>query len=203
MTFDIDDPGRAIGATLYGPDQEKIGKIGHLYLDDVTGRPEWVTVATGLFGRRESFVPVEDAREVEEGIAVPFDKDVVKDAPNVDPDDGHISPEEEGELFAYYARKRGQSSQGDGSNGEDHRHDEDRPDHGVGEVRRDDGVGEEQRSAAGESDMPAPGAASGQEAPTGQPGGTRLRRWTETTYETVQVPVQRERVAYEDETDGS
>jgi sporulation protein YlmC with PRC-barrel domain len=31
-----------IGGTLYGSDGEKIGRIGQLFLDDETGRPEWL-----------------------------------------------------------------------------------------------------------------------------------------------------------------
>ena len=37
---------------------DKVGSIGVVYLDDATEEPTWVTVHTGLFGTRESFVPL-------------------------------------------------------------------------------------------------------------------------------------------------
>ena len=59
--MDTNDHGRLIGQTLYSSDNEKIGKIGQVFLDDETGRPEFLTVNTGLFGMSESFVPAADA----------------------------------------------------------------------------------------------------------------------------------------------
>ncbi|MGI8947903.1 MAG: PRC-barrel domain-containing protein, partial [Ornithinimicrobium sp.] len=80
---------------------DKIGKVGQVYLDDESGNPEWVTVKTGLFGGSESFVPVRDASSTGNEVRVPYSKDKVKDAPRVD-EDGHISPEQEEELYRYY-----------------------------------------------------------------------------------------------------
>ncbi len=79
----------------------KIGGVGQIYLDDQTGEPNWVTVKTGLFGTSESFVPLSGASISGSDIVVAYDKDTVKDAPRVDPD-GHLSPEEEESLYAYY-----------------------------------------------------------------------------------------------------
>ncbi len=90
------------GRTVYDSDNDKIGKAGQVYLDDETGQPEWVTVNTGLFGTNESFVPLREASLTEDGVSVPYTKDKVKDAPNVDPDAGHITPEEEQHLYEYY-----------------------------------------------------------------------------------------------------
>jgi|SRR5215204_405754 len=53
---------------------EKIGEIGLIYLDDITGEPEWVTVRTGLFGTAESFVPLRGARIAGNDIQVDYDK---------------------------------------------------------------------------------------------------------------------------------
>lgn len=88
--------------TVYTSDNDKIGKAGQVYLDDESGQPEWVTVNTGLFGTHESFVPLREASLTDEGVTVPYSKDKVKDAPNVDPDAGHITPEEEQHLYEYY-----------------------------------------------------------------------------------------------------
>ncbi|MFJ5730969.1 hypothetical protein [Streptomyces paradoxus] len=58
---------------------------------------------TGLFGTSESFVPLHDAAVVEDHLEVPYDKDKVKDAPNVDVDaGGHLSEQEEHRLYEHY-----------------------------------------------------------------------------------------------------
>jgi stress response protein YsnF len=110
MSFD-DQPtahsaNQFIGRTVYGPDDEKIGKIGQVYLDDETGRPEFATVGTGLFGTSESFIPLDKAQVIEDKVLVPYDKDMVKDAPHVDPDSGaghaHLDEAEEERLYQHY-----------------------------------------------------------------------------------------------------
>ncbi|MFF8925718.1 DUF2382 domain-containing protein [Streptomyces longwoodensis] len=82
---------------------KKIGDVKHVFLDDMTGAPEWVSVKTGLFGGHESFVPIRDARVVEDHVEVPYSKGMVKDAPHVDVDNGgHLSEEEEHRLYDHY-----------------------------------------------------------------------------------------------------
>ena len=97
---------RVIGQDVYDESGEKIGSAAEVYLDDETGRPEWVTVRTGLFGTRESFVPIRDADLTDNGVRVPVSKDRVKDAPKIDTD-GHLSPQEEQELYRYYGLGNG------------------------------------------------------------------------------------------------
>jgi len=89
------------GSDAYGSDGEKIGSVGQVYLDDQTGQPAWVTVNTGLFGMNESFIPLSDASFSGDRLTVPYDKNKVKGAPNV-ASDGHLSPDEERELYSYY-----------------------------------------------------------------------------------------------------
>jgi len=91
-----------IGRDLVTSSGDKIGRIGQIFLDDETGQPEWVTVHTGLFGTNESFVPLKDANFSEQGLAVPYDKSRIKDAPNIDVEAGHLSREEEAQLYDYY-----------------------------------------------------------------------------------------------------
>src|SRR6478609_11419231 len=92
---------RVIGQDVYDESGEKIGSAAEVYLDDETGEPEWVTVRTGLFGTKESFVPIRDADLTGDGLRVPVSKERVKDAPKIDTD-GHLSPQEEQELYRYY-----------------------------------------------------------------------------------------------------
>jgi uncharacterized protein (TIGR02271 family) len=92
---------QVIGTTAIDADGDKIGKVSEVYLDDETGRPEWATVHTGLFGTKETFVPLAQAELSGEQLRFPYDKAKVKDAPKVDTD-GHLSPQEEQELYRYY-----------------------------------------------------------------------------------------------------
>ena len=50
-----------IGADVVDPDNDKVGKVGQVYLDSDTNEPTWVSVKTGLFGMSETLVPVDDA----------------------------------------------------------------------------------------------------------------------------------------------
>ena len=90
-----------IGTTAYDTSGDKVGKVGQVYFDDSSGEPEWVTVNTGLFGTNETFDPVRDAELSGDRLVLSHDKDRVKDAPNVS-EDGHLSPDEERDLYAHY-----------------------------------------------------------------------------------------------------
>jgi uncharacterized protein (TIGR02271 family) len=92
---------RVIGADVYDADGDKIGTASEVFLDDQSGNPEWVTVTTGLFGTKETFVPIRDADLTDNGVRVPVSKAAVKDAPKIDTD-GHLSPQEEQELYRHY-----------------------------------------------------------------------------------------------------
>ncbi|TQN43203.1 uncharacterized protein (TIGR02271 family) [Blastococcus colisei] len=89
-----------IGSTAVGP-EGKLGTVGEVYLDDETGRPEWATIRTGMFGTKEAFIPLAQADLTGEDLRVPYDKDTVKNAPHIGTD-GHLSPAEETELYRYY-----------------------------------------------------------------------------------------------------
>ena len=95
---------------VVGSDGENIGKVGEVYVDDASGQLSWVTVKTGLFGSRESFVPLDDATVNDDTITVPYDKAMIKDAPHAEPGDP-LSPEQEDELYRYYNISAGMSTQ--------------------------------------------------------------------------------------------
>ena len=86
---------------VVGSDGEKIGRVGQVYVDDASGRLSWVTVKTGLFGTRESFVPMDNATVSDDTVTVPYDKAMIKDAPHAEPGEP-LSVEEEDELYRYY-----------------------------------------------------------------------------------------------------
>src|SRR4051812_40496253 len=90
-------------------DGGKIGTLAEGYLDAEKRKPEGAIVRVGLFGRGNTFVPLEGADREGDIVRVRYDKDQVKDAPKADPD-GELSVEEEDRLFDHYGVSRGQSA---------------------------------------------------------------------------------------------
>lgn len=101
------------GQDLIGRDGDKLGKIEEIYLDTDTDQPEWALVTTGMFGTKQSFVPISGAIREGDSVRVPFGKTTVKDAPNVDPD-GRLSEREEQELYRHYGMDYGSGGSGAG-----------------------------------------------------------------------------------------
>ncbi|HEY9437142.1 MAG TPA: PRC and DUF2382 domain-containing protein [Streptomyces sp.] len=99
------DSGELDGLSVYDSDGEKVGSVGRVYVDDDTGKPDWITVKTGMFGMKESFVPLAGARRVGSDLHVTHPKERVKDAPRVDAD-AHLSVAEEEELYRHYGLTR-------------------------------------------------------------------------------------------------
>ncbi len=89
------------GRTMVGSDGEKIGKISDIYEDPATGKPEWATVSSGLFGTKSNFVPLAGATASGEDVRAHVTKEQVKDAPGVE-NDGELSEQEEQRLFEHY-----------------------------------------------------------------------------------------------------
>lgn len=195
-----------IGRDVIGSEGQKIGTAGQVYFDDVSGQPDWVTVNTGLFGMNESFVPLHSAQFSEDRLTVPFDKDTVKDAPNIDPSDGHLSPEDEAELYRYYGmdsqyesdtplpRQTGTSDVARGESGGARFTDEDgvSDNDGMSGRTSDPGVAEDDAMTRSEERLQV-----GTESR--QTGRARLRKYVTTEEQTVTVPVTREEVRVERE----
>jgi uncharacterized protein (TIGR02271 family) len=89
------------GRTLVDNDGDKIGTVEEVYTDSEGGQPEWALVHTGLFGTKNSFVPLRGASPNGENIRVAVTKQAVKDSPGVDADQ-QLSEEEERRLFDHY-----------------------------------------------------------------------------------------------------
>jgi uncharacterized protein (TIGR02271 family) len=97
------------GREVVDREGDKIGSLEEVYLDTDSGQPEWATVHTGLFGMKQSFVPLREASPAGGKVRVPFSKDQVKDAPSVDPD-GELSTQEEQQLYTHYGMTSAASS---------------------------------------------------------------------------------------------
>jgi uncharacterized protein (TIGR02271 family) len=98
---DIDTVRTWEGRTMLDRDGSRIGSIDAIYLEDQTGQPEWALVNTGLFGTESTFVPLAQATQTGEEVRIPYDKQLVKDAPRVDPD-GPLSEAEERQVWRHY-----------------------------------------------------------------------------------------------------
>lgn len=88
-------------ATVFDRSNQKIGRVGQVYLDDQTQAPNWVTVKTGLFGMKEYFIPLDGSERAEKRITVPFDKALVLASPRTEVDQ-NLSPSEEDALYNHY-----------------------------------------------------------------------------------------------------
>ena len=104
------------GRTVFDADGSKVGKIEDVFADARTGRPAWATVSSGLFGRRHHFVPIEHAREVEDGVAIPVAGQLIKGAPDVDAD-GDLSRDDERTLYRHYGMDDGEVDGSDATAG--------------------------------------------------------------------------------------
>ncbi|WWR52291.1 PRC-barrel domain-containing protein [Streptomyces sp. SCSIO 30461] len=99
MQTDI-DPRSLIGRKAFDRNGTKIGTVDEVYLDDATGVPEWAAVRTGLFSR-DAFVPLEPSELATDGLHIPFERALIKDAPDFGVG-RHLSPEQELQLYHHY-----------------------------------------------------------------------------------------------------
>ncbi|MDA0184378.1 PRC and DUF2382 domain-containing protein [Solirubrobacter phytolaccae] len=88
------------GKAVLDRDGEKAGTLGALYLDE-DDRPAYAGVQTGLFRRRESIVPLDGARPLDDDVQVPYTLDQIRSAPNVDAD-VNLTDDEQDQLAAHY-----------------------------------------------------------------------------------------------------
>lgn len=89
------------GANVLSEDGAVLGSMGQLYVDDATGEPSWVTVATHTAGNPESFAPLNGATLDGQDVRLPYTHAKVYESPKMS-QDGHLSPEEEQHLLRYY-----------------------------------------------------------------------------------------------------
>ena len=88
------------GAPVIDSTGDQVGKVEEIFYDVDGGQPEWIGLGTGFFGTKRVLVPVQGAQPHEDGIRIPYEKDHVKGAPDIDADE--ISHETERDLYAYY-----------------------------------------------------------------------------------------------------
>jgi hypothetical protein len=67
---------------IYG---SAIGRLEDVWIDPGTGAPRWLLVKEGRFGGRSTLVPVADATAGAGHVWVPYERGVVREAPQVEP----------------------------------------------------------------------------------------------------------------------
>jgi uncharacterized protein (TIGR02271 family) len=179
------------GRPVYTSDGEKLGDFEEIYRDEATGEPEWIRVKSatlgGILGTKHFLVPLAGAEFQDGGdpaIRVPYSKDRVQDAPDVEGE--WISEEEERRLYNYYglqvSERRSESQLPDGEMREQHQHP-------AGEMQE-----EHQHPATPHGDATI--SRHEEELQVGKRdveyGRVRLRKWVETEPVSEEVELRRE-----------
>ncbi len=162
---DVQELTQMRGAPVVSQDGEQIGEVEEIYVDNDTGKPEWVGVSAG---RKTVLVPLEGADVQENAVSVPYDVDQVKNSPKVKGEE--ISQEQEQEIYAHYGLSYGESRSESGL-----------PEGGAPRgTTTDDAefVRSEEELAVGKQQV--------------QAGTARLRKWVETEPVTADVELQHE-----------
>ena len=164
------------GRTAVDRNYSKIGTIDDVYVNDTTAQPEWLAIKTGLFGTKRTFAPLSGVHAHGDEVVVPYDADVVTEAPNAD-DLDHLSSDEVLALYDYYDRlgRTDTSAESDDRSPRRGPHGDD-----TSGPQTDDAMtrSEEQLDV---------------NKRTRQVGTARLRKWIETEDVVIRVPVQREK----------
>jgi uncharacterized protein (TIGR02271 family) len=185
-----------IGHDVYDVDGDKIGEITDIYYDDVTQRPEWLTVKTGLFGSKKTFVPLQGSARYgkdDDNLQVAYDKEFIKDAPKVDVDE-HLTPEQEAELWRYYGYDYTSTDKTHHGYGKEY--DKARADKGLATNWREDWAKQGTAKEAGMTRSEEELRVAKQRHETGR---VRLRKYVTTEQQQITVPVQKETVRVERE----
>jgi uncharacterized protein (TIGR02271 family) len=168
------------GRPVYTSDGEKLGDFEEIYHDEATRQPEWIRVKSatlgGILGTKHFLVPLAGA-EFQDGedpaIRVPYSKERVQDAPDVEGD--WISEEDERQLYRYYglqpSERRSETQLPEGETQEPHQH----PVTPQGEISVSR---HEEELQVGKRDV--------------EYGRVRLRKWVETAPVTEEVELHRE-----------
>lgn len=88
-------------ATAYDANGDKIGSVSDVFINDATGRPDFIEVNTGLFGTGSSLVPLTGHSLREGEVHLPFAKERIQDAPDVQ-DPTALSVDEKEAYLRYY-----------------------------------------------------------------------------------------------------
>jgi hypothetical protein len=96
-----DDIGSMIGADALDAQQDRIGEVSQVYVDEQTDHPTWVSVRLGLLSGAEVLVPLDDAEWDERSLHVAVERRAAREAPRKEMDEP-LTVEEEERLYTHY-----------------------------------------------------------------------------------------------------
>ena len=101
---DIQEIEKLIGKKVYDKDHETIGTLSHLYIDEVTEKPNWATVQLdSAEAESENFFPLVLGQPTEDGIVLEVKKAKVEAAPRYEENtDETLDKADEQTLSKYY-----------------------------------------------------------------------------------------------------
>jgi hypothetical protein len=106
MTEDSGIESKLVGRGVVDPHGYKIGTIDALFVHGDRDVPNWARVKMGIFGKDSALVPLQDAQEDGDDVRLVYEKEHVKAAPEVEPDDQELSDEAADKLHGHYGLER-------------------------------------------------------------------------------------------------
>lgn len=92
-----------VGRKVTDVDGDEIGTVDAVFTRDTSMEPEWIVVRSGLITDRLALVPL-DGATIEDEIKVPYFKDLIESAPEVE--DVSIDAKVENSLYVHYNLRR-------------------------------------------------------------------------------------------------
>ena len=187
------DVSAAIGTTAYGSDGESVGTVETFYTDDVTGATTWVSVSSGLLGRKQAIAPAEDATFADGRLQLTVPADSVSSAPRLAGE--HLSPEDEEALRRHYAQARATTGDGLGRRNDV---DDDERRSGVDDIERRPTVADHDVADRGDGSMVR--SEEQLRVSTEQVAARRMRvvKYVVTEEVQISVPIRREEIRIEE-----
>jgi len=186
QTMTDQDTTRLFGYEVDDSTGNKIGDVDGAWVDDATGKLEFIAVRTGWLFGKDHLIPIEQAQIDDQNrtIQVPYSGDQIKNGPSFDPSD-ELSPDDEEQIYSYYGVQRSTSTSPTG--------------YAAGTTGPGMTSGAGTTAGTGEQEIEVP--LSEEELVVGkrqvQAGNVRLRKIVRTEHEEVPVQLTREEVDIE------
>jgi hypothetical protein len=101
VALTVENLGDWRGQDVVDPAGDKVGKLEDVPYDARRDEPAFVSVKSGLIGKKLTLVPVAGASVTRAHVRVAHDKDQIKNAPNFDPD-AELTSDDEASTHGYY-----------------------------------------------------------------------------------------------------
>src|SRR5579884_3692305 len=92
-----------VGRVVVDPHGYKVGTIDAVYSH---GEDIWARVKLGLLGTDSSLVPLRDAQEDDDDVRIVYEREHVKEAPEVEPEGEELSDDDADALHGHYGLER-------------------------------------------------------------------------------------------------